>query len=135
MKKPITFLTAALLIASCGASEEAVTDFAAATPEESGRRNFRVCASCHAVSNPANGNSPRLIGPNLWGIVGSPAASDKTFAYSAALREADIIWTEENLSLYIENPQGFIKGNRMSFVGERSPERRTEIINYLKTLN
>lgn len=133
--KSISLLIVFLLLTACGGENSAGDEgIANATPEERGRREFRVCATCHTVKNPQDHKLPRLIGPNLWGIVGKPAASDEKFAYSAAFRKVDFIWTEERLSQYIENPQAFVKGNRMSFVGEPSAESRADIIAYLKTL-
>ncbi|MEM9496158.1 MAG: c-type cytochrome [Pseudomonadota bacterium] len=90
---------------------------------------FSQCAVCHAVKPDA----PAMIGPNLYGIVGRQAARQEGFAYSRALQNADFVWDEETLAKFIENPQGFVKGNRMAFVGERQAERRDAIIEFLKT--
>ncbi|NOX81987.1 MAG: cytochrome c family protein [Alphaproteobacteria bacterium] len=101
----------------------------AATADQ-GRKRFTACAVCHTVKE---GDRAR-IGPNLFGIVGKPAGAAEGFAYSKAMSEAGIVWTEDNLNAFLENPQGFMRGNRMGFAGEKNPEYRAAIVAYLKTL-
>ena len=48
---------------------------------------------------------------------------------------ADNIWDERALAAYLESPQGFIKDNKMVFVGLPAVEERMDMIAYLKTLN
>lgn len=102
--------------------------------EEQGRRAFRQCAVCHSVAAPSSGGAQRFVGPNLWGIIGRRAGTQRGFTYSPAILSTDLVWTEENLATYIENPQAFIRGNRMSFTGERSAEKRDAIVAFLATL-
>jgi len=127
---------AAILLASCGGDDEETTanNLTNLSIEEKGKRAFRVCAACHSVKNPAAGSSPRLVGPPLWGILGKPAGTNDKFAYSQALLASEITWTPEEISAFIENPQARIRGNRMSFAGEKSPEKRQAIVAYLMTL-
>ena len=100
------------------------------SPVDAGKRAFGACAICHSV-NEGDGNR---AGPNLWGVVDRKAGAVDGFGYSAALRDTDIIWTADNLDAFLENPQGFAPGNRMSYGGERDPEKRAAIIAYLATL-
>ncbi len=97
---------------------------------DQGRKRFGACAVCHTVKE----GEPARVGPNLFGIVGKPAGAAEGFAYSKAMSEAGIVWTEDNLSAFIENPQNFMRGNRMGYTGEKNPEDRAAIIAYLKTL-
>ncbi len=97
---------------------------------DQGRKRFSACAVCHTVKE----GEPARIGPNLFGIVGKPAGAADGFAYSKAMSEAGVVWTEDNLNAFIENPQGFMRGNRMGYVGEKNPEYRAAMIAYLKTL-
>ena len=101
-----------------------------ASPEDRGRRLFNECAICHTAKQ----GDPHRVGPNLFGIVGQEAGKQDGFAYSQALADSGLVWTEENLDAYIENPQGFIRGNRMAYAGQRDAERRADLIAYLKTL-
>ncbi|MCC6925536.1 MAG: cytochrome c family protein, partial [Novosphingobium sp.] len=57
------------------------------------------------------------------------------FTYSPALQGAKLTWDEQTLSAYLENPQAFVKGNKMAFAGLKKPEDRADLIAYLSTLN
>lgn len=94
-----------------------------------GRRTFKLCQSCHTT---AEGAGP-LVGPNLYGLFGREAGSAPGFQYSQALQDADFIWTPDKVDHWLENPQTFLKGNRMTFAGVRKPEDRTAVIAYLMT--
>ncbi len=94
-----------------------------------GQSLFKECAICHNVDN----NASHRIGPNLGGIVGAPAARHADFAYSQALRRADIVWDESTLDGFIKQPQTALPGNRMAYPGNRNPADRRDIIAYLET--
>lgn len=94
-----------------------------------GRRTFKLCQSCHTTAEGAGA----LVGPNLYGIFGREAGTSEGFAYSPALQEADFIWTPDKVDHWLENPQTFLKGNRMTFAGVRRPDDRTAVIAYLMT--
>lgn len=126
---------AALLVAACGESptDEAPARQAAAAVDkavEAGRAEFGPCAVCHSVRE---GDNAR-VGPSLYGVYGREAGTLDGFAFSKAMTESGIAWNDETLDAFIENPQGFLRGNRMAFVGEKDAETRTAIIGYLKTL-
>lgn len=95
-----------------------------------GKKVFRLCQACHT----AEADAKHRVGPNLFGVVGSKAGSKEGFRYSPAMSGSDVVWDEEALASYLENPRTFIRGNRMSFAGLRKPEQREAIIAYLKTL-
>jgi S-disulfanyl-L-cysteine oxidoreductase SoxD len=97
-----------------------------------GERAFRACAACHAVGEGARNG----VGPSLDGIVGSPAARADGFRYSPALTAAagdGLVWTEEELVAFIENPRQYLSGNRMSYAGMRNAEDRAAVVAYLST--
>ncbi len=133
---------AAFTLAACGGQSESTGGSASpsapsaaapapqTTPEERGRRLFNECAVCHTAKE----GEPNRVGPNLFGIVARAAGQAEGFAYSKALTESDIVWTEGNIDAFIENPQMFLRGNRMAYVGQRDAEKRADIIAYLKTL-
>jgi cytochrome c len=120
--------TASSAAAPAPASKEASAP--PASPEERGRKQFNECAVCHT----AKAGEANRVGPNLFGVAGREAGMVEGFAYSKALTESDIVWTDENLGAFIENPQAFLRGNRMAYAGQRDPEKRADIIAYLKTL-
>ena len=116
--------------ASGASPAPAQTAAAPASAEERGRKQYNERAVCHT----ANENEGNRVGPNLFGIAGRAAGQVEGFAYSRALTEADIVWTDENLDAFIENPQAFLRGNRMAYAGQRDAQKRADIIAYLKTL-
>ena len=134
MKKSFA-LICLLLAAACG--ENASTGGAeraaypdASTPEGAGRLSFGQCAVCHTAAE----GQPHRIGPNLYGVVGATAGKMDGFAYSAAMRDSGVVWTEEALDAFLENPQNFMRGNRMAYMGESDAETRSNIIAYMKSL-
>lgn len=86
-----------------------------------------ACIVCHSLG-PGEGH---LIGPNLNGIFGRPAASSPDFPYSDALREADIVWTPAELDAWLARPDDFVPGNLMVFAGIYSVSDRTDLLAYL----
>jgi cytochrome c len=86
-----------------------------------------ACAACHRL----RAEEGTLIGPNLHGVFGRPAASIEGFAYSPALRESGLVWTPRSLEAWLANPSGFVEGTTMAFTGYRSAEDRRDLIAYL----
>ncbi len=66
------------------------------------------CVTCHASEADAS-----ALAPSLRGIVGRPVASEPEFAYSAAIRRLGGVWTEDRLSDFLQDPDGFAPGTRM----------------------
>ncbi len=78
-----------------------------------GEKAFNRCKSCHAI---ANGDDVIVrggrSGPNLFDVIGSEAAFVEGFRYSDALKtaaEAGLVWDEENILVYAENPTNFLR--------------------------
>ena len=86
-----------------------------------------ACIVCHKLG-PGEGH---LIGPNLHGLFGRPAASAPDFPYSDALREAGIVWTPAELDAWLARPDDFVPGNLMVFAGIYSASDRTDLLAYL----
>lgn len=135
--KGISCVLALAMLAACSADETKDSGSPTrdqATPENDpeivGRRAFSACAVCHSVKQ----DGGHRVGPNLFGVYGRKAGIADGFAYSSGLRTSGVVWTDETLNAYLENPQDFIRGNRMSFAGESDPQTRRAIIAYLKTL-
>lgn len=92
-----------------------------------GQRIFAQCRTCHAVEEGQN-----KVGPSLHGIFGRTAGTVPNFRYSAANKASGVVWTEEVLFEYLENPREFMPGTNMSFVGLKQPQQRVDVIAYLK---
>ena len=86
-----------------------------------------ACIVCHTLG-PGEGH---LIGPNLNGVFGRPAAGAPDFPYSDALREAGIVWTPAELDAWLARPDDFVPGNLMVFAGIYSVSDRTDLLAYL----
>jgi len=91
----------------------------------------KKCAICHTF----NKDGKPLVGPNLWGVVGRPKASEAGFNYSAAIKAKGGNWTVDDLNQLITNPQAFIPGTAMIFGGDARASERADIIAYLNSLS
>lgn len=98
-----------------------------------GEAVFKQCKVCHAVGPGAKSG----VGPAQNAVVGSKAGSREGYNYSPAMKEAGekgLVWNEENLDKYLENPRAMVPGTKMIFPGLKKPEDRANVIAYLKTL-
>lgn len=111
----------ALLLISVVGSAEGAGD------TEKGKVVFEKCAPCHSLEPGKNDNAPTLAG-----IFGRKAATED-FRYSAAMKRSDITWDEKSLDSFLDDPQGFIPGNRMPFEGLKDTVDRENLLEYLKT--
>ncbi len=79
-----------------------------------GERLWRQCQACHMIVD-GGGNVIQQggrDGPNLYGIIGSRAASVAGFRYSAELSEArdmGLVWDQARFVDYVTNPTGFLR--------------------------
>lgn len=97
-----------------------------------GEGAFRQCKSCHQVGDSARNRT----GPMLNNIVGNPAGGVEGFRYSAPMTEAagaGLIWTSEELTAFLTDPRGYMRGTKMTFRGVRKEEDIAAIIEYLKS--
>jgi cytochrome c len=85
------------------------------------------CTGCHALT--ANRE-----GPQLAGVYGRTSGTAAGFAYSVALKKAQIVWDDETLERWLTDPDAFIPGNNMDFLVTRVQERR-DIIEYLRQVS
>ena len=138
MRYPALIVFAGFALAACSGGETtssshsempASSSAAAMTPMERGAIMWKRCRACHNVEEGAR----HKVGPNLYGIYGMTAGSQEGFNYSKAMTTSEVVWTDETMSAYIENPREFMPGNRMSYVGIRKTEDREALLLWLKT--
>lgn len=96
---------------------------------EAGRKVFQKCAACHRVEAGRN-----AIGPSLHGVVGRHAGQADGFNYSAALKGANLVWTEDNLERWLQRPQALVPGTKMTFPGLPNAKERADLIVFLRSL-
>lgn len=93
-----------------------------------GKTDFITCQTCHSIDAGVN-----KIGPSLHAVVGRHAGSIAGFNYTPANKNSGITWTEEKLFQYLEDPQRVVPGTKMTFAGFPEPQKRADVIAYLKT--
>jgi cytochrome c len=72
-----------------------------------------------------------MVGPSLHGIVGRHSGSVPGFNYSSANKGSGIVWTQQNLYTYLENPQKMVPGTYMTYTGVKDPQQRADVVAYL----
>ncbi len=112
---------------------EPVSPLLAKASADQGKTLFKQCQTCHTDEK----GGPNRIGPNLWGVVGRPKASEPGFTYSEAMKtfagKDPKNWTYEEINEFIANPKARVPGTKMTFVGLKKTEQRADVIAYLRT--
>lgn len=92
--------------------------------------SFAMCAVCHKVGS----GEKSALGPSLFGVGGRKAGALPGFAYSPAMKKANIVWTRDKLIAFITDPRKTVPGTRMAFAGQRNPQAAAAIADYLLSL-
>lgn len=122
--KKIVFVAALVLSAAVHADELVLKGDA-----ERGRQLFGPCRICHYPEAYVGNHN----GPSLHAIFGREAGTREGFEYySAALKDAEFVWTPALLDAWLANPDEFLPGNEMVFVPPRTAQQRADLIEYLK---
>jgi cytochrome c len=96
-----------------------------------GADNFKkMCATCHTIENGAGNGA---LGPNLFGVPGRAAALAPKFGYSPALKASAIVWSDDKLKAWVQNPQKIVPGAKMMLIHAPNAEQADDIVAYLNT--
>lgn len=111
-----------------------------------GETSFRKCKSCHSIVAPDGTEVQKggKTGPNLWGIVGNPVASNPDFKYGdgiLAAKAKGAVWDEAQLTAYLQDPNAWVKqasgdegaSSKMTFKLPKA-EEAADIAAYLATI-
>jgi len=130
-----------LMIAAVSAATTLLPASAFAGDAAKGEAIFKKCSSCHMIGEGAENG----VGPQLNGVVGRAAGSVEGYKYGKSLvaaSEAGLVWTEEELSGWLENPKKYLRAkledkkakSKMSFKVKKEDER-ADVIAYLATFS
>ncbi len=100
----------------------------------SAERGAQVAKQCQVCHNVEEGKGPK-VGPNLYGVVDRPVASEPGFNYSGALKAKGGKWTFAALDKWLTNPRSDVPGTSMTFAGLSREKQRADVIAYLDTLS
>lgn len=101
---------------------------------DAGAKVFSKCKACHKVGKGAKNR----VGPHLNGVFGRAAASDPDFKYSTSMKRAGadgLIWTDETLTAFVENPKSLVSKTKMSFKGIKKEKDIVNLLAYLRTFS
>ena len=88
-----------------------------------GEKIFLQCRVCHEASP----DGRYTVGPNLWGVVGRPLASQPGYPYSDSLKSIGGSWDYD--------PRAMAPAGRMAFAGIKRADERAHLLAFLRTLS
>jgi len=89
-----------------------------------------ACSGCHKFEKDKS-----YYGPSLWNMVGRPRGSIGEFNYSKAFTSLGGNWTYDALNSFLARPMEYIPGTKMEIIGIADPQKRANVIAYLRTLS
>lgn len=99
---------------------------AAAAPNAArGEAIYARCAACHALAF-------NRVGPRHCGLFGRKAGSVPGFDYSAAMKNARIVWNAQSLDRFLASPLTMVPGTSMTYDGVPDAAERADLIAYLR---
>lgn len=96
-----------------------------------GEADAKVCSACHNFLEGAGAK----VGPDLWNVVDRPKGKEPGFEYSKAMEAKGGDWTYADLDEFVTKPSAYVPGTKMGYPGQEDPDKRADIIAYLRTLS
>ncbi|MGE0745693.1 MAG: c-type cytochrome [Rhodospirillales bacterium] len=104
---------------------------AAATPAgdaAKGKAAFAKCRACHTVEK----GGRNLVGPNLHGVLDRKAGTLAGFAFSDAMKQSGLAWSEDTLRRYLRAPAKTVPKTKMIFAGITKDSELDDLMAYLR---
>ena len=89
-----------------------------------GERVYERCLACHALAYDR-------VGPRHCGVIGRRAGAVQGFAYSSAMQDSGIVWSERTLERFLADPPGAVPGTTMTYAGVADARDRADLVAYL----
>lgn len=93
-------------------------------------KSFKKCVACHQVGEGAK----NTVGPHLNLLEKRNIASVEGYKFSKAFKKfaaENSTWNVETLDAFLKKPRKYIRGTKMSFVGLKREEERSELVKWL----
>ena len=112
---------------------EPIAPLLASASVDAGKEQSKKCQACHTFEK----GGPNRIGPNLYNVLGEPIAEGRNgYAFSSALTaHKGQKWDVEELNQWLDDPQSFAKGTKMTFAGLKKAQDRANVVAYLNSLS
>jgi len=111
-----------------------ITTILASADVAKGEKQIKACAACHSFEK----GGKNKVGPNLYNIVNKPKGAADGYAYSkalAAMAADGQKWDYQSLSEFFRKPKEYMPGTKMAYAGIKKPEKRADLIMYLRSLS
>ena len=96
-----------------------------------GERVFkRACRMCHDATE----DGQNKVGPKLFNLFGTVGGTAPAYSFSDAMKEAKIVWTEQNLIAHTTDPQAFTPGTKMPKPYGLNDQDRKDVVAYLRKI-
>jgi cytochrome c len=110
--------------ASAGLESDAEGPAGEGDPQRGKALFEKRCTGCHSLTKNSRG-------PRLQGVYGRAAGTATGYAYSAALKNARLVWDGKSLDRWLNDSDAFLPGNEMDFQVAKAQDRR-DLIRYLE---
>jgi cytochrome c2 len=104
----ISIKSGVLAIAMLGMASAATAQATSVGDPALGAKVFKKCKACHKIGDGAK----NAVGPALTGVIGRTAGTAAGYKYGKSMKAAGasgLVWTQELVAQYIENPTNYLR--------------------------